>query len=76
MKRGKLYKVDAPSWLCECDAPLKKFISYVPVDSVIIYLEQSLFAPYTHKVIFSDQMGYILAYSFSEIQHAESQTET
>lgn len=76
MKKGKLYKVDAPSWLCEHDKPLKKFIGYVPVDSVIIYLEQSLFAPYTHKVIFSDQMGYILAYSFSEIPNAESKTKT
>lgn len=74
MKRGKLYRTEADSWLCAKDDPFREFIGLVPKNSVIIWLSQSLFAPYTHKVIHGDQTGYILSYSFSEVDYAEPQT--
>lgn len=76
MKKGKLYQLAASSWMYDRDIAPKQFIAYVKEGTPLIYLETSLKEPWWRKVICQDQVGYVVAYDFKEIVHAEPENKT
>lgn len=75
MKKGKLYRIYAPSWMYDKDTSPKQALGNVPENLVVVYLDTSLREPYWHRVIYNDQVGYIAVYSFLEITDAEPETQ-
>jgi len=80
MKKGVLYKLAHKHSLYRTESCDTGQVALIEASSVVLYLEQSLKKPYTHKVVVQDQVGWIVGYGewFEELKesYAEPKEQT